>query len=276
MGLALIGLGLDAESITLRGLKLAKASSKIYLEKYTSTLDGEDGLKEALGREIEYAYREDIEASETEAKVLKEAAEEEVALLVAGTPLFATTHTELLIRAVELGIRVEVVHNASIQNVVGCCGFNSYSFGHTVSIPFFTETWRPCRFYEKVQANMEAGLHTLCLLDIKINEPTLDTLMGKENKRYDRYMSAREGLAQLREAAEHYGSQDLDGLKVVAVERLGLPTEKYSYGTIDELLEKEYGPPLHSLVVPSRRGNEMEMEFVQRFFRAYNQSGSSA
>lgn len=35
---------------------------------------------------------------------------------------------------------------------------------------FFTETWRPDSFYDKIASNRRAGLHTLCLLDIKMKE----------------------------------------------------------------------------------------------------------
>ena len=38
-----------------------------------------------------------------------------------------------------------------------------------VSIVFFTETWQPDSFYDKILANRRMGLHTLCLLDIKVN-----------------------------------------------------------------------------------------------------------
>jgi hypothetical protein len=34
----------------------------------------------------------------------------------------ATTHTDLILRAVEKGIPYKVVHNASIMNAIGCCG----------------------------------------------------------------------------------------------------------------------------------------------------------
>lgn len=76
----------------------------------------------------------------------------------------ATTHTDLVVRAKNLGVDVKVVHNASIMNAVGICGLQLYRYGETVSIPFFTETWRPDSFYEKIQSNRMLGLHTLCLL----------------------------------------------------------------------------------------------------------------
>lgn len=50
------------------------------------------------------------------------------------------------------------------MNAVGCCGLQLYNFGETVSIPFWTESWRPNSFFEKINSNLKAGLHTLCLL----------------------------------------------------------------------------------------------------------------
>lgn len=76
----------------------------------------------------------------------------------------ATTHTDLVVRAKTLGIDVKVVHNASVMNAVGVCGLQLYRYGETISIPFFTETWKPDSFYEKIQKNRMLGLHTLCLL----------------------------------------------------------------------------------------------------------------
>ena len=39
-----------------------------------------------------------------------------------GDPFCATTHSDMFLRAIELGLKVEVVHNASIVNAVGCTG----------------------------------------------------------------------------------------------------------------------------------------------------------
>ncbi len=39
-----------------------------------------------------------------------------------------------------------------------------YNFGETVSIPFWTESWRPDSFLDKILLNRRNGLHTLCLL----------------------------------------------------------------------------------------------------------------
>lgn len=102
---------------------------------------------------------------------------------------------------------MQIIHNASIMNAVGACGLQLYRFGEAISIPFFTDTWRPDSFYDKIKANRLLGLHTLCLLgnlfvqpdvlrymrvnsfqadaglnlacfetDIRVKEPTLESL----------------------------------------------------------------------------------------------------
>ena len=43
-----------------------------------------------------------------------------------------------------------------------------YQYGYTVSIPLFEGDWRPTSFYDRIKYNMEGGMHTLCLLDIKV------------------------------------------------------------------------------------------------------------
>lgn len=86
----------------------------------------------------------------------------------------ATTHTDLVVRAKQIGVDVEVVHNASVMNAVGVCGLQLYRYGETVSIPFFAETWRPDSFYDKIKSNRDLGLHTLCLLGELYSFPNLN------------------------------------------------------------------------------------------------------
>lgn len=115
-----------------------------------------------------------------------------------GDPFGATTHTDLVLRAKEKGINYQVVHNASIMNAIGCTGLQLYSFGETVSIPFWTDSWQPDSFYEKIVENYKRGLHTLCLLDIRVKEPTLESLM-KKKREYEpaRFMSVNVAAEQL-------------------------------------------------------------------------------
>lgn len=85
---------------------------------------------------------------------------------------------DLVLRAKQRRIPVKAIHNgtlvceylcsylivASIMNAIGCTGLQLYSFGQTVSIVFFTETWKPDSFYDKIKVNRQNGMHTLCLL----------------------------------------------------------------------------------------------------------------
>jgi hypothetical protein len=76
----------------------------------------------------------------------------------------ATTHTDLALRAMDMGIEVRVIHNASIMNAVASCGLQLYNFGQTITIPFWTAEWQPDSFFDKIMHNVKGGLHTLCLL----------------------------------------------------------------------------------------------------------------
>lgn len=84
----------------------------------------------------------------------------------------ATTHTDLILRAKAIGVKVEVVHNASAVGAAASCGLQLYQFGYTVSIPLFEGSWRPDSFYNRIGYNSKGGMHTLCLLDIKVLSPT--------------------------------------------------------------------------------------------------------
>lgn len=50
------------------------------------------------------------------------------------------------------------------MNAIGCTGLQLYSFGETVSIPYWKDGWQPDSFFDKIESNFSRGLHTLCLL----------------------------------------------------------------------------------------------------------------
>jgi diphthine methyl ester synthase len=126
-------------------------------------------------------------------EILRDAATQNVAFLVVGDPFgsvfsclpfgfvyrllcSATTHTDLLLRARDLQIPTQIIHNASIINAAGCSGLQLYNFGQTVSLVFFTDTWKPDSFYDRIAENAKLGLHTLVLLDIKVKEQSEENL----------------------------------------------------------------------------------------------------
>lgn len=201
MVLYMIGLGLgDEEDITVKGLKIIKdVADVVVLEAYTSILGiDKEKLEKLYGKEIIVADRNIVE-SEAEDIILHK--DKNVAFLVVGDPLCATTHTDLWLRAKEMGIEVEIVHNASIMSAAASSGISLYNFGQTISIPYYEEGWKPTSFIDKMQYNLCGGMHTLCLLDIKVKEPDFDAMMqGKTKYLPPRFMSVNTAAKQLLEA----------------------------------------------------------------------------
>lgn len=179
----------------------------------------------------------------------------------------ATTHTDLVLRARELGIQTNVVPNASIMSGIGCTGLQLYNFGQTVSMVFFTENWKPSSFYDKVRENAQIGLHTLVLLDIKVKEQSMENLArGRRIFEPPRYMTVAQCAAQLIETEEtrQEGVYKADSLAVGAA-RVGAPDQKIVVGTLEELAEVEMGAPLHSLVLLGRRTHDLERDYIRQF-----------
>ena len=203
--------------------------------------------------------------------MLKESLSTDVAFLVVGDPFGATTHTDLFLRASKMNVKVQVIHNASIMNAVGACGLQLYHFGQTVSIPFFTETWRPSSFYDKIAVNKHAGLHTLCLLDIKVKEVSEANLFAGKLNIFEppRFMTVQQALRQLLEVEEsrNEGHCSKDCL-AVGLMRVGSATQTILAGTITELVEAEeslFGGPLHSLIIPGKALHDLELEMLKHF-----------
>lgn len=88
----------------------------------------------------------------------------------------ATTHTDLLLRAAELKIPFQVIHNASILAALGSTGLQLYNFGQTLSLPFYTESWTPGSWYDRLEENLKVGMHTCILLDIKVREQSEENM----------------------------------------------------------------------------------------------------
>lgn len=168
MVLYIVGLGLgDEKDITIRGLECVKKCTALYLEYYTSILGiDKDRLEQFYGVPVILADRNMVE-SEAESIYMR-AATENIGFLVVGDPLCATTHVDLMLRAKALGITVEVIHNTSVMGAAASCGLQLYQYGYTVSIPLFEGDWKPDSFYERIRYNKAGGMHTLCLLDIKV------------------------------------------------------------------------------------------------------------
>ena len=270
MVLFIIGLGLgDEKDITVRGLEAVRSCDTIFLESYTSVLCvGKERLEQYYQKPIIIADRNMVE-SEAE-QIYEPALTQNIALLVVGDPVCATTHMDIMIRAKEHGVKLELIHNASVMGAVGCCGLQLYNFGHTVSIPFFEDNWRPTSFYQKIRYNRRGGMHTLCLLDIKVKEPDFEAMArGKQVFLPPRFMSVPTAAAQLVEAEDtlRNAAYHADTTLCVGLARLGQPTQQIVAGTLQELQEVNFGEPLHSLIVCGEL-HELELEVLKEYLVA--------
>lgn len=251
-----IGLGLgDPEDITVKGLKIVQKAKRVYLESYTSILAvGKEKLEEFYGREVIVADREMVEQDSD--SILQNGAEEDIAFLVVGDPFGATTHADMALRACQKGIPYKVVHNASILNAVGCCGLQLYRFGETISIVFWTENWKPDSFYDKIKTNRNNGLHTLCLLDIKVKEQSIENLIkGKKIYEPPRFMTvscAAQQLLEIIEKKKASGDENLaytEDTICVGLRKIGSDDQKIIAAPLRRMATIDLGSPLHSLII---------------------------
>jgi diphthine synthase len=302
--LYIIGLGLsDVEDITVKGLKAVQSSDKVYLEHYTSILGGGETyvtkLEEFYNKKIILADRTMVEQNSDE--IIDSAKDSCVSFLVVGDPFGATTHTDLVLRAIEKNIAYIVIHNASIMNAVGCCGLQLYNFGETVSFCFWNEkeNWKPKSYVPKVCDNRSRGLHTLCLLDIKVKEKSMENLIrGRDIYEPPRFMTVAQACDQMMQIIQEARLEinnnnpkkeddkddeiqyenpiDLqirqlikanlldENTLCVGLARVGRDDQQLCVNTIKNLAQIDMGEPLHSLIVAGKL-HPLEIDFLKLF-----------
>ncbi|MFD1599555.1 diphthine synthase [Halobellus rarus] len=231
--LTFIGLGLyDERSITVEGRDAIADVDRAFAEFYTSHLVGAtvDDLSEANGLDIEVRERAGVEQHPEE--ILDAAEDDHVAFLTAGDTMISTTHVDLRLRAIERGIETRVVHGVTAQTAAsGLTGLQNYRFGKAVTLPFpyaHGADGVPGSVVDSIEANRERGLHTVVYLDIKADR--------------GEYMTADVASEML---AENW--QDVLG---VVVARAGSPEPTVAADRLSELAERDFGEPLHLLVIP--------------------------
>lgn len=235
--LVFIGLGLhDEKGITLRGVEEARACDDVFAEFYTSGLVGVrlEAIESLIGKKIRVLSREAVERGEI---LLDAARARRVALLVAGDPMVATTHVDMRLRAASASIPTRIVHGVSIQSAAaGSLGLQAYKFGRTTTIPFPTPGFKPTSPLEVILQNRNAGLHTLVLLDLREDGT---------------FLHPKDGLRQLLDSASALATQEFGPSTLACVlSRVGSPDVQAQAAPVGDLLTRDFGPPLHCIVIP--------------------------
>lgn len=228
--LYLIGLGLNEKSISLEGLDAIKRCKKIYLENYTVSFPYSiEKLEKNIGKKIISANRELVESMH---ELLNGAKKQDIAILVYGSPLTATTHISLIQEAKKQKIKYEIIYNASVLDAIAETGLQLYKFGKISSIPNFEAD----SFIDVIRENQRINAHSLVLVDI-----------GLEFK---------EAIERLERITEKN--------KIVVCERLGNKDSKIHYASIDNLRVKNIKSPF-CFIIPGKL-HFMEEEVLRDMF----------
>ena len=239
----LVGLGLfDEKDISLKGIETLKNVDKIYAEFFTSRLFGSnfESIENVIGNEIIVLDRTQVEE---ESIFLKEAKGMDVALITGGDPLIATTHSDFLVECAMDNIDFEVIHGSSIlSSAPAISGLQAYKFGKVTSIQFpeLEYNYFPKSPYIAIEENLKNDMHSLVLLDIQAHK--------------DKYMTINQGLENLmtiRDSLEREGLINEDTL-AIGIARVGSKDNIVKAGYIRDLLDYDFGGPLHCIVIPSK------------------------
>ncbi len=221
----LIGLGLDVKSISVEAPETLKNCEKVYLDNYSIEFPYDiEYLEETFEVRIIPMTRILIESED----FVMEAKDSNIALLVYGSPLIATTHISLILKCRKEGINYRILHNASIIDAISETGLQFYKFGKTASMPKWTENYKPDSFANIIKENAKIKAHTLVLADIGL--------------------SYGDALRQLREACKN---KKFKLNKIIACSRLGTDEGRIFYDSIDEIAGNEIYSPF-CFIIPGK------------------------
>ncbi|MFH1248971.1 MAG: diphthine synthase [archaeon] len=225
--LYIIGLGLDIGDVSIKSLEIIKKCKKTYLESYTIEFPYEIcELEKSLEKKLIIADRAKIESGAEE--IINDAKKIDVAILVYGDPLSATTHSDIILRAKKEGVKIKIIHNTSVINAVCDTGLQLYKFGKIASIPKWQKSFQPESFYDIYKENDSIKAHTLFLLDIGLD--------------------AKEALAYIKEISDKRG-ENLPNI-IIACSMLGTEHQEIIKGTFETLSKKKIKNP-SCLIFPS-------------------------
>jgi diphthine synthase len=236
--LYLIGLGLNERSISKEALEIIPRCKRVYLENYTVDFPyTEQALIDEIGKKVTIADRNKVESLE----LVDEARKMDVALLVYGSPLTATTHIALIQEAIASDVKYRVIENASILDAVAETGLQVYKFGKITSMPYWKQSYEPDSFMQIVRDNLSIKAHSLILIDIN--------------------MDIQKSIEQLEKAAKKY---EIKLGKLIVCQCMGTKRQKILYRDIGEIREFSGVQKPYCIIIPGEL-HFLEKEFLKIF-----------
>lgn len=248
--LVFIGLGYSTKHLTQEAIEELRSADIVYIDTYTSLYEDSFEKLTLINPSAEYIYakRRDLEGPSI-VKLVTLAKVKKVVIAVPGDPFIATTHDAIWNEAVRQGVEVKVVHGISIVSMVySRLGLQSYKFGKHVTL-VYPNYFKPFSSIEVIYGNLSRNLHTLVLLDLRIEESKIMTIP-----------EAVEIILELDE------KKLLRDQLAIGVARLGWRDEKICADVIHRLRLYNYPPPPHSLIVVARP-SPIEEEFIEYWKR---------
>ncbi len=231
----IIGLGIYGfKGLSKYAIDILKEIDLILFEDYTTPAYYD--LKEfrsIIEKDIRIVQRWYVEDGR---EILSLAEKGNIALLVYGDPLIATTHMDLVIRAKERSIGVKVIHNASsITAIISETGLHIYKLGSIATI--VNDKGSSKSVYRTIYNNLARGLHTLLLLEY--------------DKEKSISLAPSIALRYLLEYEQEFKLNTINNnTYVIVVSRIGSNDESIIASNISSLLEYDFGKPPHSIIIP--------------------------
>lgn len=246
--LYLIGMGLhDEYDLSLKAIDVIKNSDYVFCEFYTNKWLGNlKNLERMVDMKIKVLERVGVESD----YIIQEAHDKDVVLLVAGDPLTATTHIELMLEAKKQNVETEIIHSSSIYTAIAQTGLQLYKFGRATTLVFPEEKFKPESPYEVIKKNQQMGLHTLVLLDIRYDE--------------EKYMTANQGFVFLLDIeAEKMEKVIGESMDAVVCCQLGGDGQVIRFGKIKTLMNDKELEKVPAVILIPGQLNFKELEALE-------------
>lgn len=232
--LYIIGLGLNYDGISKYGLLMTKKCKRVYIDNYTVDFPySMKQLEEVVGKKIIPADREKIE----NLSLIDESDKMDVALLVYGSPLTATTHITLIQEAKKSNVKYKIIYNASILDAVAETGLQLYKFGKITSMPEF----KADSFIDIIKDNQKINAHSLILVDIGF--------------------PFNKALEKLKKSAD---KKNISLSKILICSKLGCKGSRIFYRDINEIKPESRVEPPYCFIIPGKL-HFLENEMLESF-----------
>ncbi|MGC8648913.1 MAG: diphthine synthase [Candidatus Micrarchaeia archaeon] len=250
--LYLVGIGLNNDDLTLQAISILK-SSIVYADRYTTFFDDERRayISNIINKQIIDLNREDLE--EKLGLLVERARDANIAIMVGGDPLIATTHKIIFIEARKRKVPIKVIHASSVLSaIMGESGLDFYRFGQICTISKWQTNYMPVSFYEAIEKNYKNNLHSIVLLDY---DPTKNSSLP-----------LKDAIAILEEAEKKYKKGLINDERLLFVmHKIALSEQQKLLINIKNAKKLNFANGPTALIIPANL-SDIEKEVIESMY----------